>query len=56
MDHFSINLKSRENFEQFLHHIERMKVQVLANGDDIVNTKSFTILDPDKIKIRIYNR
>jgi catechol 2,3-dioxygenase len=54
LDHFSLNLKSNENFEELLRQMERMKIEVLANDNDNVNTKSFIILDPDKIKIRIY--
>ena len=53
LDHFSLNLKSSENFEGLIHHMESMKVDVLEK-DDIVNSKSFSILDPDEIKIRIY--
>lgn len=54
LDHFSLNLKSNGNFDELLRHIDRMKVRVLANDSDNVSKKSFTILDPDKIKIRIY--
>ena len=54
LDHFSLNLKSGENFEEFLHHLERLKIQVLTNDNENLNSNSFIILDPDKIKIRIY--
>jgi catechol 2,3-dioxygenase len=54
LDHFSLNLKSIENFEKLLHQIERMKIEVLTDDSNKINKKSFFILDPDKIKIQIY--
>ena len=54
LDHFSLNLKSKENFEELLHQMKRMKIEVLADDGNKINKKSFFILDPDKIKIQIY--
>jgi len=54
LDHFSLNLKSKENFEELLHQMERMKIEVLTDDSNKINKKSFFILDPDKIKIQIY--
>lgn len=54
LDHFSLNLNSSKNFEELLHQIERMRIEILANNTDNTKTKSFIILDPDKIRIRIY--
>jgi len=54
LDHFSLNLKSKENFEELLHQLERMKIEVLTDDSNKINKKSFFILDPDKIKIQIY--
>lgn len=53
LDHFSLNVKSSENFEELLRHMERMKVKVLTNDSDNINKKSFIIFDPDRIKIQI---
>jgi catechol 2,3-dioxygenase len=54
LDHFSLNLKSKENFEELLYQLERMKIEVLTDDSNKINKKSFFILDPDKIKIQIY--
>jgi len=54
LDHFSLNLKSKENFEELLHQMKRMKIEVLTDDGNKINKKSFFILDPDKIKIQIY--
>ena len=56
LDHISLNLNSKENFEELLHHVESMKIKVLADDSNVENKKSFIILDPDKIKIRIYSQ
>jgi catechol 2,3-dioxygenase len=56
LDHFSLNLKSKENFEELLHQLERMKIEVLYDESNKTNKESFFILDPDKIKIQIYNQ
>jgi catechol 2,3-dioxygenase len=54
LDHFSLNLKSKENFEELLYQMKRMKIEVLTDDSNNINKKSFFILDPDKIKIQIY--
>lgn len=54
LDHFSLNLNSSENFEKLLHRMETMRIEILANDTGNTKTKSFIILDPDKIRIRIY--
>ncbi|MGV8106843.1 MAG: VOC family protein [Nitrososphaerota archaeon] len=54
LDHFSLNLKSKENFEELIPHLRRMKTEVLHNDSNETNKESFFILDPDKIKIQIY--
>ena len=54
LDHFSLNLKSKENFEELLLQMKRMKIEVLTDDSNKINKKSFFILDPDKIKIQIY--
>lgn len=54
LDHFSINLNSKENFEEVLHQMERMRIEILSEVSDNTKMKSFVILDPDKIRIRIY--
>ncbi|HXV87983.1 MAG TPA: VOC family protein [Nitrososphaeraceae archaeon] len=54
LDHFSLNLKSKENFEELLHQLKRMKIEVLTDDSNKINKKSFFILDPDNIKIQIY--
>jgi catechol 2,3-dioxygenase len=51
---FSLNLNSPENFEGLLDQLERMRVEMLTNDSYKTEPKSFTILDPDKIRIRIY--
>ena len=54
LDHFALNLKSEENFDELLRQMKRMKIEVLTDGNNKINKKSFFILDPDKIKIQIY--
>ncbi|MGE5683514.1 MAG: VOC family protein [Nitrososphaerota archaeon] len=54
LDHFSLNLKSKENFEELLYQMKRMKIKALMDDSNKINKKSFFILDPDKIKIQIY--
>ena len=54
LDHFSLNLKSKENFEELLHHLHRMKVEVLRDDSNKTGKESFFILDPDKIRIQIH--
>jgi catechol 2,3-dioxygenase len=54
LDHFSLNLKSKENFDELLHQMKRMKIEVVTDDSNKINKKSFFILDPDKIKIQIY--
>lgn len=54
LDHFALNLKSKENFEELLSQMKRMKIKVLMADSNNINKKSFFILDPDKIKIQIY--
>ena len=54
LDHFSLNLKSKENFEELIHHLRSMKTPVLYDDSNETNKESFFILDPDKIKIQIY--
>jgi len=54
LDHFSLNLESKENFEELLNQMRRMKIEVLRDDDNKINKDSFFILDPDKIKIEIY--
>jgi catechol 2,3-dioxygenase len=56
LDHFSLNLKSKENFNELIHHLRRMKIEVLYDESNKTNKESFFILDPDKIKIQIYNQ
>ena len=56
LDHFSLNLQSKENFEELLYQMKRMKIEVLTDDSNKINKKSFFILDPDKIKIQIYYR
>lgn len=55
LHHFSLNLKSKENFEELLHQMERMKIEVLWDDNNKkINKDSFFILDPDKMKIQIH--
>lgn len=54
LDNFSLNLKSKENFEELIHHLRRVKTEVLYDDNNKTDKESFFILDPDKIKIRIY--
>ena len=53
LDHFSLNLKSKQNFEELSHHMQFMKIQGLSNNSNKTNKESFFILDPDNIKIQI---
>jgi catechol 2,3-dioxygenase len=54
LDHFSLNLQSKENFEELLNQIRHMKIDVFRDDDNKINKDSFFILDPDKIKIEIH--
>jgi catechol 2,3-dioxygenase len=54
LDHFSLNVESKENFEGLLHQVRHMKIQALSDDSNKINKESFFILDPDKIKIQIY--
>jgi catechol 2,3-dioxygenase len=54
LHHFSLNLKSKENFEQLLHQMRRMKIEVSMDDGNKINKESFFVLDPDKIKIQIF--
>jgi catechol 2,3-dioxygenase len=54
LNHFSLNLQSKENFEELLHRVGQMKIQGLRDDSNKNNKESFFILDPDKIKIEIY--
>jgi catechol 2,3-dioxygenase len=57
LHHFSLNLESKENFEELLHQMERTKVEVLWDDNNRkINKNSFFILDPDKIKIQIHHQ
>jgi catechol 2,3-dioxygenase len=53
LDHFSLNLKSKQNFDELLRQLRRIKVKVLSDDNNKINKESFFILDPDKIKIQI---
>ena len=53
LDHFSLNLKSIENFEKLLHHVKSTKIQDIRDNSNKTNKESFFILDPDNIKIQI---
>ena len=54
LDHFSLNLGSKENLEELLSQLRRMEIEVSAHDGNKINKESFFILDPDKIKIQIY--
>lgn len=54
LDYFSLNLKSKENFEALLHQLARMKVKVLADDSNKIGKESFFIFDTDNIKIQIH--
>ena len=56
LDHFALKLEHKEEFEQMLLHLHRMKAEVLTDDGNKVNKESFFVLDPDKIKIQIYNQ
>lgn len=54
LDHFSLNLKSKENIEELLSQLRRMEIEEIRDDSNKINKESFFILDPDKIKIQIY--
>ena len=54
LDHFSLNLQSKENFEELLNQLRLMKVKVLSDDSNKINKKSFFIFDTDNIKIQIH--
>ena len=54
LDHFSLNLESKENFEELLHQMQCMKIQIMWDNSNKIGKESLFILDPDKIKIQIY--
>ena len=54
LDHFSLNLKSKENLEELLTQLRRMEIEEIRDDSNKINKESFFILDPDKIKIQIY--
>lgn len=54
LDHFSLNLGSKENLEELLSQLRRMEIEVSEDDGNKINKESFFILDPDKIKIQIY--
>ena len=56
LDNFALKLEPKEDFEELLRHMQRMKIEVLMDDSNNVNKESFFILDPDKIKIQIYNQ
>jgi catechol-2,3-dioxygenase len=55
LDNFALKLEPKEDFEELLRHMQRMKIEVLMDDSNKVNKESFFILDPDKIKIQVYN-
>lgn len=54
LHYFSLDLKSKENFDDLLHHLHRLKVKALIDDRNKINKDSFFILDPDNIKIQIH--
>lgn len=54
LDHFSLNLESKENFEELLHQMQDTKIQIMWDDSNKIGKESFFILDPDKIKIQIH--
>ncbi len=54
LDHFSLNLKSKENLEELLSQLRRMEIEEIRDDSNKINKESFFILDPDNIKIQIY--
>jgi len=54
LDHFSLNLGSKENLEELLSQLRRMQIEEIRDDSNKINKESFFILDPDKIKIQIY--
>jgi catechol 2,3-dioxygenase len=53
LDHFSLNLKSKENFEKLSQHMLSMKIESLNYNSNKTNKEAFFILDPNNIKIQI---
>jgi len=53
LDHFTLNLKSKQNFEELLHHTQSMKIRAVSHNSNKIHKGSFFILDPDNIKIQI---
>jgi catechol 2,3-dioxygenase len=53
LDHFTLNLKSKQNFEELLRHLRRMKVRVSHDDSNKTSKESFFIFDTDNIKIQI---
>ena len=53
LDHFSLNLKSAEKFKELSDQLRRMKIQMSSDNSGTSNKGSFSILDPDRIKIKI---
>jgi len=54
LDHFSLNLKSKENLEELLSQLQHIEIEEIRDDSNKINKESFFILDPDKIKIQIY--
>lgn len=54
LDHFSLNLGSKEKFDELLNQMQVMKIQMQSNHNGDSNKESIFILDPDRIKIQIY--
>jgi catechol 2,3-dioxygenase len=54
LDYFSLNLGFKEKFDELVNHMQRMKIQILINDSSGSNNESFFILDPNRIKIKIY--
>ena len=53
LDYFSLNLESKQNFEELLDHLQCMKIHAPSDISNKTNKESFFILDPDNIKIQI---
>jgi catechol 2,3-dioxygenase len=54
LDHFSLNLKCKENFEELLYQLRQTKVKVETDDSNKISKESFFIFDPDNVKILIY--
>jgi catechol 2,3-dioxygenase len=54
LDHFSLNLGSKNNFNELLYHMSQLKIDNLMDNCSKINKRSALILDPDNIKIQIY--